>query len=414
MDRDKILIISDTINQGVQLSSMLPLTRFDDKINVIVCTEIESFESVCAPKLLILYVQKDNVVESLKSIKESYLLRHSKILLLLDENDNELLCSAYDLGIENFLIGFDETSLFLSVLSILKNCVEVTTSEQHAFMRDILIDKNFIDVFMVYSYEKNCNTLNDYLEEREYDYNILMISPSLEAEENVSENMMSVTLINSIRTDDMPFHIKDKTFAVIFRTVDESRIKLFYEKLKLKYESLCSLYGVGAPIGKNPEFAILYLQKILEENKKSGQEYAYFADLSEVKGLGSLEPENNETDYMKSKSKFWKSFSELVTPYIFRTKTVMETKFPDSEIKDRVNEEETLFAISQGSVGAELKITYPASSRINVVLSFERNGESKSHKEFYELQDFNEKVLDEIFAELFDGYEMLIHSEQNE
>ena len=92
----------------------------------------------------------------------------------------------------------------------------------------------------------------------------------------------------------------------------------------------------------------------------------------------------------------------------------MEAKFPDSRINDLVNEEETFFSIYQGCVGAEIRITYPAFLRINVLISFVRNGESKSHKEFYELGNFNEQVLDELFSELFDGYEMLIHSEQNE
>lgn len=414
LDKPKILVISDNINQGTQISSMIPLIRFDDKVSVILCTDIEDFESVCAPKIVILYVNKENIIDSLKAIKASNLLRYSKVLLLLDDNDSELLCSAYDVGIDYFLIGFDETTLFLSVLSLLKICAETLSSEQRALMRDILIDKNFLDVFMVYSYEKNCDTLNNYLKERDFDYNVLMISPSLEAEENVSANIISANLIKSIRTDDIPFHIGGKTFAILFRTVDESRIKLFYEKLKIKYESICSLYGVGAKLGNNTEFAVLYLQKMLEENKKSGQEYAYWGNLNEVKSLGNLEPENGEEEYMKSKSKFWKAFSELVTPYFFRTKTIMESRFPDSVINDSVNEEETSFSIHQGSVGANIKITYPAFSRINVLISFERNGESKSHKEFYELKNFNEQVLDELFTELFDGYEMLIHSEQNE
>ncbi len=414
LDKSKILVISDSITQGTQISAMLPLIRFDDKVSVIVCTDIEYFESVCAPKIVILYVSPDNVIDSLKTIKASSILRHSKILLLLDDNDSELLCSAYDIGIDYFQIGFDETSLFLLVLSILKNCAEATTSEQRALMRDILIDKNFLDVFMVYSYEKNFDTLNNYLKERDFDYNILMISPSLEAQENISENIISANLIKSIRTDDIPFHIAGKTFAVFFRSVDESRIKLFYEKLKVRYESICSLYGVGAKLGHNLEFDVLYLQKMLEGNKKSGQEYSYLGNLNEVKNLGNLEIENSEEEYMKSKNKFWKSFSELVTPYFFRTKTVMESKFPDSQINDRVNEEETYFSISQENIGAEVKITYPAFLRINVVVSFVRNGESKSHKEFFELKDFNEQVLDELFTQLFDGYEMLIRSEQNE
>lgn len=414
MERHKILIISDSINQGVQISQMLPLTRFDDKINVIICSEIESYESVCSPKLVILDTRKDNIIDTLKEIKQSPLLRTSKLLLLLEDNDDDILCSAYDIGIDNFLIGYDETTLFLLVLSILKSCSGASTSERYALMRDILIDKNFIDVYMVYSYAEMGETLSAFIEERNFDFNILMFAPSIEAEENVSKHMMSATLIDSIRSDDIPVYVQGKTFAIIFKTVDETRIKLFFEKLKVKYESLCSLYGVSSKIENSAEFTFLYLQKILEENRKSGQEYAYFQDLSDVKYLGDFDSGNKDEDYMKSKNKFWKSFSELITPYFFRTKTVMESKFPDSEINDSINEEETFFSISQDSLRAELKITYPAYSRINVVISFERNGENKSHKEFYEINDFNELVLDELFMELFNGYEILMHSENNE
>ena len=414
MDIQKILIIADNIGKGAQISSMLPLTRFDDKINVVVCQEIESFESVCSPRLVILYTNKDNVLSSLKQIKESQIFKRSKVLLLLDETDNELLCSAYDIGIDSFLVGFDETTLFLTVIMMFRSYSYVSSSEQQTLMREVLIDENYLDPLQVYSYSKIFNTLNNYLEERKYDYNILMISPSPEAMENVSKHIISATLIGSIRNDDIPINISDKKFAVIFKTVDESRIKLFFEKLKVKFESLCSIYGVSAKIGNNLEFAVLYLQKILDENMKSGQEYSYFDDLSDVKYLGDYTSESSANDYMQSKNKFWKSFSELVTPYFFRTKTVMESRFPDAEISDWINEEETAFAISQDSVCAEIKITYPAFSRVNVVLSYERNGETKSHKEFYETDEFKESVLDELFTELFEGFEILIHSENNE
>ena len=414
MDVQKILIIADDINQGVQISSMIPLARFDDKINVIVCSEIESFESVCSPRLVILYTNKDNVLYSLKKIKETMLFRRSKVLLLLDENDNELLCSAYDIGIDNFLIGFDETTLFLAVIMMFRSYSYISVSEQQTLMRELLIDEKYLDPLLVYSYSKIFNSLNNYLEERKYDFNILMISPSPEAHENVSEHIISATLINSIRNDDIPVNIGDKKFAIIFRTVDESRIKLFFEKLKVKFESLCALYGVSAKIGNNLEFAVLYMQKILDENMKSGQEYAHYEDLSDVKYLGSYSSENSDDDYMQSKNKFWKAFSELVTPYFFRTKTVMESRFPDAEISEWINEEETAFSVSQDGVCAEVKITYPAFSRVNVTLSYERNGETKSHKEFYETDEFDESVLDEMFAELFEGFEILIHSENNE
>lgn len=413
-DRDKILIIADDFNKGVQLSSMLPLTRFDDKINVIVCQEIENFESVCSPKLLLLCVNKETVVGALRKIKSVPLLRYSKVLLVMEENDNELLCSAYDIGIDNFIIGYDETTLFLSVLLMLRSCSSLSNSEQNALMRDVLLDEKYLDSFMVYSYEKTFDSLNNYLEERKFDYNVLMISPSFEAKERVSESIMSATLINSIRGDDIPVSLTDHKFAIVFRTVDESRIKLFFEKLKNKYESLCPLFGVGAPIGKDLEFAFVYLQKLLDENIKTGLEYKYFESLEKLQPSPELVLEDTENDYLKSKGKFWKAFCELVTPYFFRTKTVMESKLPDSEIFDSIDKDETVFEIKQSSVSAKLKITYPAFSRINVNISFERNGEVKSHKEFFEPAEFGEQALDSLFAEFFDGYEMLIREEQNE
>ena len=45
-----------------------------------------------------------------------------------------------------------------------------------------------------------------------FDYNVLMISPSFEAKERVSESIMSATLINSIRGDDIPVSFHNHKF----------------------------------------------------------------------------------------------------------------------------------------------------------------------------------------------------------
>ena len=392
---------------------MLPLTRFDDKINTIICQEVESFESINPPKLVLLSTENNNIIETLKKIKASQILKTAKILLIMDEVDNELLCSAYDTGIDNFLFSFDETTLFLTVISMLKSCTDISRSEQSALMKDILIDNEFQDPFHVYHYEKTKDSLQRYLEERNFEYNIIMFSPPFEAKEAVSKHMISATLVESIRADDVPVYFDDLKFFILFKSVDKSRIKKFYEKLKNKFESVCHLIAVSSPVGEDFYNTIKFLETKLNENIKSGLEYIYYKETEELPQNDFVQ-ENDEDDYLKAKSRFWKAFSELVTPYLFRTKTVMESKFPDSEISDSVTEEETSFVIRQNNIAGEIKITYPAFLRINAAITFERNGENKTHKAFFELKDFGEQALDELFSELFEGYEMLIHEDYNE
>ncbi|MBR6163165.1 hypothetical protein IKQ26_04645 [bacterium] len=410
MERDKILIIADSLSDAVQLSSMLPLTRFDDKISTIICQEVESFESACVPKLVILMTNNDNVLETLKQIKSSSILTHSKILLILEEVDNELLCSAYDIGIDNFMFSYDETSLFLTVISMLKSCIDLSRSEQSALMRDVLIDNEFMDSFLVYDWDKTKETLQSFLEERNFEYDVFVFSPPTEAKEAISKHILSATLVDSIRSEDIPVYLSDLRFCLLFKSVDAGRKEKFYEKLKGKFESVCHLMTVSATVGNNISNTVKFLEKMLDDNLKTGLEYAFYDKIEE----SEVAEDNSEEDYLKTKSRFWKNFSELTTPYFFRTKTIMESKFPDSEISDSVTEEETAFVIRQNNISGEIRITYPAFSRINASITFERNGESKTHKEFYETEDFSEQVLDELFSELFAGYEMLIHEDYNE
>lgn len=412
VERDKILIIANSINEAVQISLMLPLSRFDDKISTIICQEVESFESAIPPKLVLLSTTNDNILETLRQIKASSVLRQSKILLLMEEQDNEILCSAYDIGIDNFMPVYDETTLFLTVISMLKSGSDISKSEKSALMRDVLIDNDFQDTFLVWFFDKTKATLHNYLEERNFEYNIIMFSPVKEAKESVSKHIISATLTDSIRADDIPVYLSDLKFIILFKIVDEGRVRKFFEKLKNVFEAVCPISAVASSIGNDINKTVNFLEKALDKNLKSGLEYEFLANTKDEQ-TAEAEP-NNENDYLKSKSRFWKHFSELVTPYFFRTKTVMESKFPDSEITDKVNEEETVFVIRQNNISGEIKITYPAYLRINASITFERNGESKTHKEFYETEDFSEQTLDELFSELFAGYEMLIHEDYNE
>ena len=137
------------------------------------------------------------------------------------------------------------------------------------------------------------------------------------------------------------------------------------------------------------------LTQSLKDQIAAGIEFNYLHDLnvSEAAEVIEIKDENGKK-FKDFKKEFFNNFEKIVAPVFYQFQTKFSDKLPEAEIKSEINENKSVFSISQENIKSELIITYPAYIKAIIDINhYENNNPPIVRRLTYDIEELSEEKL---------------------
>ncbi len=400
MQDNNIIIISDNNLVAEKFASKILLLRSIDSIGILSYQEALKNLDINNPDLIILHYEKNKDLEIISEILKDKPVNFAPLILLMETPDNDVICKAFDYGIEDFISEENgDAQILMKVIWAVKKKQLLNELNKK---NNILVHLDVLDREMGF-YTKQYTEKAFKLEFNEViDKKINSIFMILSAD-ICCKNILSTTFLASlikkhIRVSDVAGFAPDNKFYVILNNTDDEGAKKIYTAINESFLDAYSISGAAIKIGES-DFDVVerLLNKTLSEAliKKSsllfvdeniGKKDISWADSSDFK----------EQNFKMFKETFMKKVNKIITPTFFQLQTVLEEKLFQAKIYQHVGEDESIFSIEKSDYKITIKVKYPGYSKISIDIIENYPDDKSTQRIILELYELTTAKLDEI------------------
>ena len=406
-DKNNILLITDDEQTASEILKKLVLLRSNDKISVTGTTNYKKLLENSTYSVIILHATEDQnktlkLVSSIKDLKTN-----TPILLLLNETNADLIMSAFDIGVYDYVNKNCEP---FEIMIKTINCIKLRQIKDVNLRNEKFLNKlGAID-------EKTSFYEYKYLKEAFIDFSdnnlvkngiFLIITLNEKNKTKVSTNRLASIIKNSTRTDDVVAVAKGGKFYLILPNMDITGANAFVEKLQEKMGEEFKLHAGMAKIG-------IHSFDVLDKNAQDGLTCAIQNDLTTI----CLENKNiNQNAWLedpdkKFEQKGFKLFKKIcdekmekvITPIFFRFHKECETRLTNTKVSQYANSIESVFCLKNPDLISELIIRYDGFAKFNVEISHSGLDSVENSRCEIKLNEMNDKILINLLKKLSNEY----------
>ena len=147
MNNGSILIITNELDKGRQISEKIKLLRECDTVRIVSYIEAISVLNSTQPALILIYCANSDSVGIVKEIRSIKSLDKVPIIFIMDSLVEELLFYAFDNGIDDFFFLSDPDSIIL--MRIFLTLQKSVLYKQIDIDNEILVSANIIDKYII-------------------------------------------------------------------------------------------------------------------------------------------------------------------------------------------------------------------------------------------------------------------------
>ncbi len=400
MKNGSILIISNNPDVSKKISEKIKLLRECDTVQSVSFLEAISVLNSSHPSLIILYWAKEDSVNIVKEIRSIHSLDKVPIIFVMDSLIEEILFCAFDYGIDEFFYLNDPDSIILMriFLSLQKAILykKIDTNEE------IMMDTNILDKKTnIYSSEYSHVVLNYFVNkclEDNIEDTILMYVKPLPLDKKFLNQTKIASYIKSVprSSDIIAFAEKENTgFYLILNNCTKVGAKSVTQRLKKTLEGSCEIYANALEITLPFEKIQSLLVKSINEQIMAKNDFNFFFE-DDIRDYYKVLEEEEENKKFKQEDfkDFFRNFEKIIIPVFYHFQTVYSSKFPNTEIKFDVSEEQSYFTIINNNVKSKLIITFPMFSKVIIDISHtSENSSPSTQRKVFEIKEFNEEML---------------------
>lgn len=355
-----ILFVSDDKEFAENISQKLIFMRNDD--NIFVCSYSEASFEIKLKNAQVVFVHqnlsKNLTLELIENLKDKC------VILIASEYDSEFILSAYDSGIDDFLLATaDDFELVIRTVNNIKHdSVRLSAMRNVKILEQLgVIDE--ITGFYNYKYAKQI--FENVLKENSV---FMAISPANSFKDQFSSEKAAIALKSSLRVQDIAALAKGAVFYLLLPDTDINGAIVVLNKLKESYDiEFCS--GIVSVHTDNFDELEQNALQALANASATNAEYVIFEN--EEKTLDEWLENPEEKNYKFFRQIFNKKLEKVITPVFYGLQKTWEEKLFNTEIEQYTNSEQCVFRLKNKNQDSTLRILYPGFTKIVISITHE-------------------------------------------
>ena len=409
--KNSIVLITDNEDIAPKIEDKILLLRDNDSFERI--PSINCFENIKNIKPVTIFYhltieqtenndEIDKFLNFIQKLRQTDELKTTSIILLFDKINEEVLSSAFEYGINDFLQTNSTPSEFTirTIWGLQKK--EKTAEEKNT--KDILSQLKIID--------KNNNVYTE-----NYTFTILKkeskknwgtfvtIAPDINIRNQLSPQVLMKSIKKIIRTSDILGYATDFKIYLWFSTTKKENVEKILQKIR---ENLAPDFSISAgyietkniPFDTAEEIANRALAKALLK----GNTFIYATE--EDKKIPKVE--ERTINFKHHKKNLTKKITSILTPLFYQIQKIQEEKLFETKITQKVTEEESIFRLENTKGKSFVNINYSGFTKINIeIIHNIKEKDLKAEKLFIEAENFSEKKIENILNNFIKEFKTL-------
>lgn len=389
--QNNIILITDSEKTAEEIKSKILLLRTADNFGVI--NYENCLEGIKAEKpVLILYHLnngEEDFLNLVQKIRQNADLKTTSIILLLDKADENLLCSAFEKGVTDFMMTNASDSEF--TIRTLWGLQKREKQNENENKKDILTQLKIIDKKNhVYTENYTYTILKE--ESKKNWGTFVVIAPDINIRSKIAPEELMNTIKKNVRTCDILGYASDFKIYLWFRQTLKDNVLNILEKIKT---SLTADFTICAGYIETKDLAFDRAEelanKALSKALLKGSTFIYAQEPKKKE----INLELSVKNFKLHKQSFLEKLEKILSPLFYQTQKRNEEKLFETVITQSVSEEKSFFRLKNEKTESLFNISYPGYTKINVQISHKiNNEEEKKEKLYMETNEFTEEKIE--------------------
>lgn len=401
-----VLLITDNENFSQRIEKKILLLRHSDFFKSIDYKNCFEAAKQLEPVLIIYHLKNDEkenyseinseiFLKFLQKTKQTKELRNTSVLLLYESIDENVLCTAFERGLTDFIqINSSETEFTVRAIWCLQkreNSFELDKKNDILSRLKIVDKKN-----NAYTEKYTQKILKE--ESKNHWGTFAAISPDINVRSKISPQTLMNIIKKTVRSCDILGYATDFKIYLWFGGTKKEDVLKILEKIK---SALTDDYTISAGFieTKNVEFDVAeeLANKALSQALLKGN--SFICAKEPKKSVKKLETEIK--NYKLQKETVVKKIESIISPLFYQTQKRIEEKLFETKVTQAVNENFSNFSLENKNGKSTLTIGYAGYTKINIeILHDIKDGDLKADKFFVDTDDLSEQKL-EFYIEKF-------------
>ena len=296
-------------------------------------------------------VRHSNFFDFLLKTKQSDDLKNISIILLYDFFNEDILCSAFELGISDFIsTKTTETELTVRTIWALQKQEKITNLQNKI---DILKDLKIIDKQSeIFTEEYTTAKIKEEMTKNNGSF--VVIAPDINIRNKISPNLIIKTIKKSIRKNDIIGFASDFKFYLWLKNATKEHVLTILRKIQ-KNLSLDFSISAGFMETKNNDF-----NKVVKLTNEA-------LSKALLKGHSFICAEENNRKQDNTIKKKTNSIEEILSPLFYQYQKRYEEKLFETKIKQFVSKEKSFFKLENEKGQSSFILTNDSDLKIEIL-----------------------------------------------
>ncbi len=402
--KNNIILICNDEKKTEEIKSKILLLRNID--NFCAIKEENCFEFIKEKKpVLIIFHCAENSEELLNltgKIKQNHDLKTCSIIAVFDYIDENVLCTAFEKGITDFLLTNSTDSEFtirtIWCLQKRENSYESENKKDILSQLKILDKKNHV-------YTENY-TYTILKEESKKEWGtFVVLAPDINVRSKLSPDSLMNTIKKNVRSCDILGYATDFKIYLWFKQTEKENVLKVLEKIQ---KILTSNFSISAGYIETKDIAFDKAEEMannaLSKALLKGNCFIYAKEPKKKE----INLDVNVKNFKLHKENLVKKLEKILSPLFYQTQKRIEEKLFETKITQTVDEEKSTFTLENEKGKSSFTVSCPGYTKINIEIIHDiKNSELKAEKLFVDKEEINEEKIEYLldsFIKHFQNY----------
>lgn len=412
MEKYNIFVISDNQTFAKNFISKILLLRKTDLIGSCGYLEAKNELQNLSPDIVFFHIKDYQDTKKILEFKEIKSLEKSVFIMLSEFEDSDLLCSAFDFGIDDFMsVNVDETALIMRVMWALKKKRASDLANRNSDILSFLnVTEQNTGFFQKTHTQKVFEKEYAKISENHEKSIVMVISADILCKSKLPVTELGKIVKNVIRSNDIAGFAPDEKVYLILPNTDETGAKKLFERISERLDGVT----VSATAAENFCAMFSELEKILNKQLAraltTSEKFIFVPSDFET----SSKTISSQKDKLLTKASILKRLEKVVTPTFFKMQAIYEPKFFDTKISQINSEKEMSFIVSGAFLSLKISIKFEDFPSIMVLIKNVLRGSSSTEKHYFDIDELTTERLENIMQTELDVYRTNLYEDEEE
>lgn len=418
MKDNNVIIISDNRQKSEKFASKIILLRTYDSVAIFEKSEVVKRLEDAALDLILLHAEQAKDIDIIKELRMLPNLKNTTIIMLTEFYDEDMLCSAFDCGIDDFMdINTDNTELIMRIMWGLKKKKILDYCDKKSEVLKFIEETEPVSGFYKEKYTRKIfeDEYNKLIKNNEIAV-FMMIATDLNSKDKISLQCLYDITKKTVRLNDLVGYAPDNRLYIFLYQTSEIGAKSIFDRIS---KLLPTDVTVSASAMKIASDRFSEAEHILNKNLgialTKSNNLVFAAKKPEAKNYDNFDISFLSKNNLKNiKKNFLDKMEKIITPSFFKMQAIYEPKLFNTVITQICNERESRFIVKSKNFSSEIAIKYENYKKLIVEINNISMNNKHSQKYSYATDEFSAEMLEEIMQKVLEKFRSNLYDSEEE